>query len=614
MNILSRLTKKKPKAPAGASANDPFDGNVTEAADREYQSSPNADSPDKKSAGQVEIQEDRSDYEPNIDSDLISAYDPGSQKHVTISGNIITGPSGIAELKESMRQLLIASTDGQIYFSRSHQNDPHVLSEIKRIETIQGKPRIKHAIDMSTLGELYHRSSKRSTFRKAASPRNDQSAMQRALIAIVANAAAKNASDVHIIANQDRAITKFRVDGVMTYINEMQPQYAFELLSAAFAMADASDPAYQQRQYQAARISSLTTELPSGVQSLRLQFNPLANEGRYLIMRILYSGDGKRIDMEQLGYSPEQVRQIATMSARPVGINVISGPTGSGKSTTLKAILESVIERRASGGADVNTITIEDPPEYVIRAAQQMPVVNAKTQEERAEAFTQAISAGLRSDPDIMMIGEIRDLASADLAVEGALSGHPIYASLHANTAMDILSRLRDMGIDDFKVFDAEVFSGLVGQRLLRQICPHCRVKYDEAVESGRIDELLAERVEKMLAITPPRKDGNEHQLHVAGTGCEHCTGGYKGRTVVAEIILPDDTFMEFMRSAKKAEARTYWFENMNGIDLLGSSWIRALEGRVTPIDIENSVSLIDPVKAHEHALKYWCNKMGISE
>lgn len=537
----------------------------------------------------------------------ISVFDPGSQDTVSIHGDIITAPGGRHEIGENLRMLLIASSEGQIYYSRSHQNNPQVLSEIKKIEAISGGARIKQAIDMMSLSEMYHRASMRGSGRSA-STRNDQSKMQRELIGIVANAAKENASDIHIVVNSDRAVIRYRVDGVMTYIREMQPQYAFELLSAAFAMADASDPAYQQRQYQGARISSITTELPTGVQSLRLQFNPLANEGRYLIMRILYSGTGKAIDLNDLGYSQEQVRQISTMSARPVGINVISGPTGSGKSTTLKAILEGVIRKR---GGEVNTITIEDPPEYVIAAAQQMPVVNAKTQEERAEAFTQAISAGLRSDPDIMMIGEIRDRASADLAVEGALSGHPIYASLHANTAMDILSRLRDIGIEDFKVFDSTVFSGLIGQRLIRQICSNCRRPFDHAVDAGEVDPLLAERIEHMKKVTPVSVV-DSHQLYVAGPGCEHCKGGYKGRAVIAEIILPDDQFMELMRNGRKSEARTYWFEKMDGIDLLGSSWLRALEGRLSPVDLENQVALLAPMDAHRHALEYWTQKLGM--
>ncbi len=537
----------------------------------------------------------------------ITVYDPGSKSEITIGGDIITAKGGSCESHDDIRDLVIASTGGEIYYSRSHQTSPKVLSEIQRIEAINGEARLKAPVDMSSLSEMYRRYYQRSRTAGHTSTRNEQSRMQRDLMSIVAKAAARNASDIHIIVNTNHAVVRFRVDGVMTHINEMQPQYAFELLSSAFVMADASDTAYQKRAYQGgARISSLTAELPSGVQSMRLQFNPLANDGRYLIMRILYSGDGNMIDLKDLGYSEEQVRQISIMSARPVGINIVSGPTGSGKSTTLKAILERLIRNR---GGEVNTITIEDPPEYVIAEAQQMPVTNAKTQEQRSEAFTQAISAGLRSDPDIMMIGEIRDLASASLAVEGALSGHPIYASLHANTAMDILTRLRDMGIEDFKVFDPTVFSGLIGQRLVRQLCPHCRVTIEEAVKLGDIDSLVHERIQKMIQITPEAAmQGRD--LYVAGLGCDQCVGGYNGRAVISEVILPDDHFMELMQTNRKLEARAYWFDKMNGLDLLGSAWIRVLQGRVSPVDVEHSVALLIPMDSHKSAIDYWINTL----
>lgn len=536
----------------------------------------------------------------------ITVYDPGSKSDVTITGDIITVKGGVCEMRQGAQDLVVASSSGEIFFSRSHQNSPLVLSEIQRIEAINGEAREKAPIDMSSLAEIYRRHHQRSRTSPATTSRNEQSRMQRDLMSIVAKASMRNASDIHIVVNSDRAVVRFRVDGVMNHINEMQPQYAFELLSSAFVMADASDTAYQKRAYQGARISSLTSELPAGVQSLRLQFNPLANDGRYLIMRLLYSGDGKAIDLEDLGYSVEQIRQIAIMSARPVGINIVSGPTGSGKSTTLKAVLERLILSR---DGEINTITIEDPPEYVIADAQQMPVTNAKTQEQRGEAFTQAISAGLRSDPDIMMIGEIRDQASANLAVEGALSGHPIYASLHANTAMEILTRLRDMGIEDFKVFDATVFSGLIGQRLVRQLCPNCRIKMEKAIEMGDIDELVKERIDKMIAITPAEVI-EARQIYSAGLGCSECSEGYRGRAVVSEIILPDDHFMELMQLNRKAEARTYWFEAMDGLDMLGSSWLQALQGRISPLDIERSVSLLLPVSAHQTALASWIEKL----
>ena len=565
-----------------------------------------------RETGPVSVPEIEDDITPrgasaaSVQEGAIAAYDPGSKTEIVLSGDVITGKGGPCELKEEISDLVIATNAGELYLSRSHSMKPRVLSEIARIEAIHGEAQIKGQIDMSSIKELYRKHYALNRIGNVAINRNEQSRMQRDLMQIVARASARNASDIHIVVNTDRAEVRFRVDGIIERVSETQPQYAFELLSAAYVMADASDTSYQKRAYQGARISSLTTELPTGVQSLRLQFNPLANDGRYLIMRILYSGNGKATDLADLGYSEELVRQISIMSARPVGINIVSGPTGSGKSTTLKAILERVIAKR---NGEVNTITIEDPPEYVIKDAQQMPVTNAKTQADRSEAFTQAISAGLRSDPDIMMIGEIRDLASAELAVEGALSGHPIYASLHANTAMDILTRLRDMGIEDFKVFDPTVFSGLVGQRLIRQICPHCRVPIDEAARLGDVDELVMERVGKMLAISPQRVC-DRHQVYAAGLGCEHCTNGYNGRAVISEIILPDDHFMDLMQSNKKSMARTYWFEKMNGLDMLGSAWVRVMQGRVSPLDVENSVSLMMPSDAHKMALEYWFGRL----
>lgn len=531
--------------------------------------------------------------------------DPGSGMTLIFPAGvkIVTGENAAIRISKRMADLIAATDDGVVYVSRSHKSDPHVLSALERISISSAITMTSRVyVDLSTIAQIYEKCA--VSDKKGQSKGQSNSRLQRDLIELLSSAAEMSASDVHIIVNSDRAEARVRVDGVMAHMADLQSQYGFELLAAAFALCDASDATYIPTAYQGARMSNVSTDLPKQVQSVRLQFNPLANGGRYLIMRLLYLTEGVGGTLERLGYIDKQIEQLDTITAKPVGINVVSGPTGSGKSTTMKVILERMIADR---GGEINTITIEDPPEYVIPGAQQMPVTNARTQAERGEAFTQAIAAGLRSDPDVMMIGEIRDKASADLAVEGALSGHPVYASLHANSAMDILSRLRDIGVEDFKVFDPTVFSGLVGQRLVRRLCPHCRIAYSSPRGAAMVSPLAAARIEAMRAlgdeIGAPRRE-----IYLCGGGCDskECSKGYIGRAVVAEVIIPDDDFMHMMREGRKRDARRYWFEEMEGIDLLVSGWFRVLRGEISPSDLENNVALMRPMSEHVVALRSW--------
>ena len=533
----------------------------------------------------------------------VTVQDPSSGQTPVVKGYVLTSMGEQHELTSEMRAHIVATSGGQIFVARESSDTPRVMSRIEQLAMkMEGTPTILE-VDASTVGEIYRLANAQdaqTTERKS----TDESRMQREVLGIIDNAAKAGASDVHIIVNKDKAVVRFRIDGLLRDMDTIRPNHAFDMLAAAFAMADESDATYQMKSYQGARISSLTRPLPVGVQSLRLQINPLANEGRVAFIRLLYSNEHKATTIETLGYNSKQIALIKTMAARPVGINIISGPTGSGKSTTLKAVLERLIALRRR---EINVVTIEDPPEYVIKDAQQHPVNNAKTQEERKEAFIAAISAGMRSDPDVLMIGEIRDLASANLAVEGALSGHPVYASLHANTAMDIPTRLRDMGVDDYKVYDSTIFGALLGQRLSPQLCPHCRKDYATAVEMGEVDELVVKRVSKMLAVTPEHL--RSRPIYLPNTeGCSKCKNGYKGRCVVSEIILPDEKFMELMRAERKREARAHWFRELDGLDMLGSAWMRCLQGKMSPYDIENWVTLMAPSEGLDDALANWAD------
>lgn len=542
-----------------------------------------------------------------LSSKITIVNDPTTGKSARIDGIVVTAKGGIVAIEETIRPNIIASSNRQIYISREAANDPRILSAVQQIEAIVGKATVKELVDAGTIDLLYREAN--VPLEAIKHKLTGDSARQRDFIDIVREASKRRASDIHVTVRQDKTTVEFRVDGIMTPVRVMAVTVGQEMLAAVYSMmTDYSDTNYQDRAFQNGAIQGNLTSLPPGVQGLRFQFNPLDGGNRHMDARVLYADPEKELSLEALGYEPADRAKIQTIFARPTGISVFSGPTGSGKSTSLAAGLNDVFRRRTgpNGETEINLMTVEDPVEYEIGkgAARQMPVMATK-QEDRSKAFTIAMSAALRSDPDWLMVGEIRDLATVELAVKQALAGAPTAASLHANSAMDILTRLVEMGLKTHLAYDDTVFSGLIGQRLVRKICPHCKVKIQEARKtSDRIDEFLHGRVEKMIEASP---DGwTIDDVYVSGHGCSECNLGYSGRTLVAEVIIPDAQFMELMRAHNKVEARNYWFNHLDGFDLLGAGWRKILNGEISPVELENSVALMRPSAAHVGAFERW--------
>jgi type II secretory ATPase GspE/PulE/Tfp pilus assembly ATPase PilB-like protein len=501
-------------------------------------------------------------------------------------GEVLTSGKGDIPVTEAQKQVAAILDNGTMIVSKGDPLNPNVVS-LKTLAKRMGVKIIRElTVDLDVIRKVYENSDRREGGEERG---NDAAKMQRDFIELLRQAAVERASDIHVLLHRFEAIVKIRADGVMRTFKQLPADYASDLLAASFAMADASDPSYKPYDYQGARISETTAALPVGIQAVRLQFNPLPNGGRYLIARLLYaqaSETGK--DIDALGYSDVHIRDIKRMRRKPFGINIISGPTGSGKSTTLQVALTALMEAKRF---QVNVITIEDPPEYVISGAAQLPVTNAETDEERNEKFRQAISASLRSDPDIIMIGEIRDKASSTLAFAAAMTGHQVWASLHSNDAISILDRFRDQGIELYKLADYTLITGLVGQRLLRALCPHCKLPLNDvlAFEDNRlIDEDIVNGLYQKI--------GEEHfeHIYVANeNGCDECKKGYAGRTVVAECINPDPGFMKFIIENDKMGAYNYWLENLDGLNMLEHAVQKMLMGVADPRDVEDRVGML---------------------
>lgn len=510
-----------------------------------------------------------------------------TQGMITLSGSVLTAPGGQLEAPVDLREMFAIISDGTMLVANGQRYSARVRSMQVRAEQAQVRIQKVVEVDLATLRRVYQSAQAQ---RNQAPDKNDvtDTKMRRDLIDIIAVAASLNASDIHITADSQHAQIELRIDSMLLKTRELQIDYTMKLLGAAYAMAESSDASYQPHENQGARIVNSDGKLPERIQAIRLQWNPLVFGGRYLVMRLLYKDDRTAADLDHLGYSKSHLADIRFMRARATGINFISGPTGSGKSTTLKHAIVNLIAER---NHEINCVTVEDPPEYDIPFAKQMPVTNAQTPEERDRKFHAAINAALRSDPDAIMIGEIRDLQSARLAFTAAMTGHTVWTSIHANSALGIIDRLSDMGVEISKIADPEVVTGLIGQRLIRRLCPHCRVSLLEAMTQGWVGDDTFERLKTLM--TALGRDDEIYARNPAGCKAAGCRRGYRGRTVVAETISPDDGFMKLIRAGQKTEAGAYWLETLNGTSMLAHAVAKMLTGEVSPADIEYQVRVL---------------------
>jgi type II secretory ATPase GspE/PulE/Tfp pilus assembly ATPase PilB-like protein len=376
----------------------------------------------------------------------------------------------------------------------------------------------------------------------------------------------------------------------MQTILEYDKAWGEGFVRSVFASADISDSNYAQNEFQVGQKMGNTPlrgekdlYLPENVLAIRLQFNPVAFATRYLVMRLLYanSSSANEDNLKELGFSDYEDSRLYRMRAFPTGLCIIAGPTGSGKSTTLSRNMTKMLKE---SNYEINLITVEDPPEYPITGARQLPVTNAATEEEKEEAFNLALAASLRSDPDAIMVGEIRTLSSAELTFRAALSGHNVWATIHANSAPAIVNRLVDMGIDTFKLKDAELIRGLLSQRLFKKLCPKCR----EPIRNHP-DHPSYSRLE--FALGPYGID----QSYLKGNGCPFCNGrGIIGRTVASEIIMPDSAFLEKLISGSKREAVNYWTNELSGRTLKENAIEKMLMGQIAVDEVERWCGMLD--------------------
>ena len=506
------------------------------------------------------------------------------------NNKLITARGSDLSVTDETRRMLALFSDGSYFVSQDHRFDGLVYNfekTIKRRKILINQPQY---ISQNELNAIYAYAERGTGFAKVEEGDLERMQVQIDFINVVSRAAVQKVSDVHVIV-ADSTLIIFRVNGMMVRQMEYSKEWGEAFVRAAFASADISDSNYAQNEFQGAqklgetplRGSEGKLMLPHNVLAIRLQFNPIAFGSQYLVMRLLYADDNPNgsSDLRSLGLGEHEENLFYRLRAVPVGLNVVAGPTGSGKSTTLQRNMIKLLQEK---NYEINLLTVEDPPEYPIPGARQMPVTNANDEESKDAEFTKALNAALRSDPDVMMVGEVRSLSAAELTFKGALSGHGVWTTLHANSAPAIVTRLRDMGIQPYLLGDPELVKGLISQRLFRKLCPHCRKSVKE-----RKNDPSFERLRTALG------DYGIENTYVRGEGCKYCgMKGFSGRIAVPEIILPDAMFLQLMINGDTKRAIDYWISELDGRTLRDAAIERMLKGYIDLDELERWCGLLD--------------------
>nr|WP_044408620.1 type II secretion system ATPase GspE [Pseudomonas sp. FeS53a] len=350
----------------------------------------------------------------------------------------------------------------------------------------------------------------------------DDAPIIRLINAILGEAIRENASDIHLETFEKRLVVRFRVDGILREVLEPKRELAALLVSRIKVMAKLDIA--EKRIPQDGRIS---LRVAGREVDIRVSTLPSAN-GERVVLRLLDKQAG-RLTLQHLGMSARDRALMEETVRKPHGILLVTGPTGSGKTTTLYASLTTLNDRTR------NILTVEDPIEYHLEGIGQTQV-NPKVD----MTFARGLRAILRQDPDVVMVGEIRDHETAEIAVQASLTGHLVLSTLHTNSAIGAITRLVDMGVEPFLLSSSLL--GVLAQRLVRVLCPHCKEAYQaDAAEC------------QLLGVDPTQPATLYH-----ARGCSEChQQGYRGRTGIYELVVFDDHMRSLIHNAASEQEMT---------------------------------------------------------
>lgn len=369
---------------------------------------------------------------------------------------------------------------------------------------------------------------------------------------IMQRAVESRASDIHVEPFEERLKVRFRVDGVLKEVEAPPVRSTAAVISRIKIMAKLNIAERRLPQDGRIKLQVVGKELDLRVSTVPTMF------GESVVIRLLHK-ESIKFDFASLGFEGESLDRFLEVLSLPHGIILITGPTGSGKSTTLYTALHKI------NTPERKIITVEDPVEYQLEGVNQI-----QTKAQIGLTFASALRSIVRQDPDVIMIGEMRDLETARIAVQSALTGHLVLSTLHTNDAAGGVTRLLDMGLEDYLI--TSTVNGILGQRLVRRLCPYCHEKYEALPEV--VAELKLRRFQPRGEVMLPRP-----------VGCDKCDGlGYKGRLSIQEFLVMSDDIRRLVMT--HAQARLIEEQALKeGMDTMYEDGLRKAVAGLTTIE-----------------------------
>jgi type II secretory ATPase GspE/PulE/Tfp pilus assembly ATPase PilB-like protein len=422
---------------------------------------------------------------------------------------------------------------------------------------------------------------------------------QKSLARIISEASQLGASDVHIRVLESHTEVKVRVNGRMRELGNEPASDGQEMIRAAFAVSSGQGASGTDSTFQQGAMFQKSGLLPDNVEMLRLQYTPTSDQRGALVMRLKYVGKNTDTDVDSLGYSQQQSIDLKNMRLKTNGMYIFAGKVSSGKTTTLQRCLNAMYLDKKK---EISIYAAEDPKELELLGAIQAQITAGQNAN---DAFKMAMKAALRSDPNVIVLGEIRSEELTSMAVEAAKTGHALWSTVHAGSALGILNRLINLGADREDLKDPRTVGGLIYQRLIGVLCPNCKITLPTAVKSDQVEEDLALRLVKLTAQNP-------HEIFCRGPGCSSCFMGLAGRTVVAETIRPDARLLETYMDSSRIEAERYWIKpkeegGLGGAPVMHHALVKVGAGIVDINEVQEEVDLLE---SYERDLPYLTERL----